>query len=183
MRTIAKNLLPLFFITMFLAVVFPVWSQESQPEQTPDQPTQTAETEQASTPDASTDEVSTSIDSEISVWTNDVEEDSSKAEEYGEIPEGFLVNYLSARILMKDDRHVDVRARNVGLNNGIYGMDYGVIGKYEVYVDYRKIPHLFSKSGETIWNEDSSGVWALPDSVQGAIQDLNPFPVNSSDPI
>jgi MtrB/PioB family decaheme-associated outer membrane protein len=182
MRTIAKNLLPLFFITMFLAVVFPVWSQESQPEQTPDQPTQTAETEQASTPDASTDEVSTSIDSEISVWTNDVEEDSSKAEEYGEIPEGFLVNYLSARILMKDDRHVDVRARNVGLNNGIYGMDYGVIGKYEVYVDYRKIPHLFSKSGETIWNEDSSGVWALPDSVQGAIQDLNPFPVNSSDP-
>ncbi len=192
MRSITIKLLPQLLVALFLAIVFPVWAQETQSEEKSDQQTATSETEQATTPeasseqattpDASSDEVSTSIDSEISVWTNDVEEDSSKAEEYGEIPEGFLVNFLSANIYMRDDRHLDVRARNVGLNNGIYGMDYGVIGRYNVFVDYRKIPHLFSKDGVTIYNEDSPGVWALPDSVQGAIQNLNPFPVSSSDP-
>jgi MtrB/PioB family decaheme-associated outer membrane protein len=211
MRTLVK-LLPILVVAL-LAVVFPVWSQESQPEQTPDEKTTTStdqteqttstdqteqttttstdQTEQApttSTPEQaastemSSDEVSTSIDSEISVWTSHAEDDSSKAEEYGEIPDGFLVNYLSANILMKDDRQLGVRARNVGLNNGIYGFDYGVIGRYKLFVDYRKIPHLFSKEGETIYNEDSPGVWALGDSVQGAIENLNPFPPVSSDP-
>jgi MtrB/PioB family decaheme-associated outer membrane protein len=179
MRTIEKNLLLQIFLIAFLAVVFPVWSQESQPEEKPDD-------EQTATTDASTDasmtDVITSIDSEISVWTSHADKDSSKAEEYGEIPDGFLINYLSANILMKDDRHLDIRARNVGLNNGIYGGDYGVVGKYNVFVDYRKIPHIFSKDGETIYNESPEGVWALADSIQGAIQNLNPFPVNSNDP-
>ncbi|HSE41905.1 MAG TPA: MtrB/PioB family decaheme-associated outer membrane protein [Acidobacteriota bacterium] len=182
MRTNAKKLLPLLFVIAFLVVVFPVWSQDSQPEQTPEEQTTTAETEQSDVPEMSSEEPLADIDSEISVWTNDVEEDSSKAEEYGEIPEGFFVNFLKADIQMKDDRFLGVRARNVGLNNGIYGFDYGVTGKYQVLVDYRKIPHLFSKSGETIYNENTSGVWELADSVQGAIQGLNPFPVNSSDP-
>lgn len=182
MRSITIKLLPQLLVALFLAIVFPVWAQETQSEEKSDQQTATSETDQATTPEESSDEVSTSIDSEISVWTNDVEKDSSKAEEYGEVPEGFLVNYLSAKILMKDDRHLDVRARNVGLNDGIYGLDYGVIGKYQVVVDYRKIPHLFSKDGVTIYNEDSPGVLALPDSVQGAIQSLNPFPPVSSDP-
>ena len=93
-----------------------------------------------------------------------------------------MVNFLSANILMKDDRRLNIRARNVGLNNAIYGFDYGMIDKYRVFVDYRKIPHLFSKDGETIFNENPQGVWALPDSIQGAIQNLNPFPVDSSDP-
>jgi hypothetical protein len=98
MRTIAK-LLPLFVIAL-LSVVFPVWSQESQQEQTSDQQTtnsteqteqattsSTPEAEQATTSEASSDEVSTSIDSAISVWTSHADKDSSKAEEYGEIPD------------------------------------------------------------------------------------------------
>jgi len=214
MRTIVK-LLPILVIAL-LAVVFPVWSQESQPEQTPDQKTTASsdqteqattastdqteqttttssdQTEQATTtstpeaeqtaPDASSDEVSTSIDSEISVWTSHADKDSSKAEEYGQIPDGFLVDYLSANIFMKDDRHLDIRARNVGLNDGIYGFDYGVIGRYGIFVDYRKIPHLFSKDGETIYNESSPGVWSLADSIQGAVENLNPFPPVSNEP-
>ena len=162
----AKTLLPLLFITFILAVVFPLWSQDTQPEQKPDE--QTKETEAATTDETAASDVITTIDSEISVWTSHADEDSSKAEEYGEIPDGFLVSFLSANILMKDDQHLNIRARNVGLNDGIYGGEYGVIGKYEVYVDYRKIPHLFSKDGETIFNESPESVWALADSIQGA---------------
>ena len=43
MRTIAKKLLPLLFVTFILAVVFPLWSQESEPEEKPDEPTTTTE--------------------------------------------------------------------------------------------------------------------------------------------
>jgi MtrB/PioB family decaheme-associated outer membrane protein len=151
------------FTSLFLifAFVLPLWPQETTTEQ------------QGTT---------TSIDSEISVWTNHVVKDSSKAEEYGEVPEGFLVDHVNAQIWMKDGREMGIRATNVGLNHAIYGFDYGVSGKYHLDIDYRKIPHLFSKSGETIYNEDRPGEWRLADSVQDAIEDLNPFPVNSADP-
>ena len=168
-------------IALFLALVFPVHAQETQTEPTTDEQTESTETESTDTIEASED-TTAEIDTEISVWTNYVDEDSSKAEEYGEVPEGFLVNHVSAEIWMKDDRNLSIRARNVGLNHGVYGFDYGVIGRYQLYVDYTKIPHLFSKSGEIIFTEDAAGVWAIADSIQGGIQNLNPFPVNSSDP-
>src|SRR5262249_29588457 len=116
MRINAKNLLLLLFVTYVLAKVFSLCSQYRQPKQKPEE--QNKETEQTSTQDGSTSDVITTIDSEISVWTSHADEDSSKAEEYGEIPDGFLVNFLSADILMKDDRHLNIRARNVGLNDG-----------------------------------------------------------------
>lgn len=181
MRAMEKRQVPLFLVVLLLAVAFPIWSQESEPDTTPEQQTESPDTENTNMNEDS-DETTSAIDAEVSVWTNDVEKDSSKAEEYGEVPEGFLVNYLKAEVNMKEDRYFELRARNVRLNNALYDFEYGVRGKYELYVDYTKIPHLFSKSGETIYNEDSPGVWALADSIQGAIQNLNPNPVLSTDP-
>src|SRR5262249_50790975 len=96
------------------------------------------------------------------------------------VPHGFLLQHLRVDLNMKEGRYFDLSAENAGLNNGQYGFNYGVHGNYDIYVDYSKIPHLFSKDGETIWNEDKDAQWRLADSVQGAIQNLNPVP--TSDP-
>lgn len=114
-----------------------------------------------------------SIQVDTAVQLKGVGDDSSKAEEYGEVPEGFLINHVRIQLNLKDDRYLDVFADRARLNNAHYGMEYGVQGKYRLNVDYLKIPHLFSRTGETIWTETAPGVWELPDSVQSAIQNLN----------
>ncbi|HJZ13455.1 MAG TPA: MtrB/PioB family outer membrane beta-barrel protein, partial [Acidobacteriota bacterium] len=105
----------------------------------------------------------------------EVVDDSSKAEEYGEVPEGFLINSFNVDVAMKSDRFLEFGGKNVGLNSARYDFDYGVSGKYDVFFNYTKIPHLFSKSGETIWTELNPGQWRLADNIQQVIQDLNPF--------
>src|SRR3972149_9968683 len=145
-----KRIVPILLL-LVLALAWPVWSQEDN------------------------DETEANIDSTVAVWGQYVVDDSSKAEEYGEVPEGFLINSFNVDVDMKSDRYLGFRGSRVGLNNGQYQLDYGVRGKYQLYVDYTKIPHLFSKAGETIWTEVSPGVWRLPDSVQQTIQNLNPF--------
>ena len=137
---------------LLLVLVVPGWAQESE------------------------DGTEVNIEATPTVWFNYVDKDSSKAEEYGEVPEGFLLKHFSADVRMKEDRYMEVRAKNVGLNNGRYGFEYGVHEKYDVYFDYTKIPHLFSKDGETIWTETRPGVWEIPDVLQQGIENLNPFP-------
>jgi MtrB/PioB family decaheme-associated outer membrane protein len=122
------------------------------------------------------EEAETEIDSDISIWWNEFQDESSKAEEYGELPEGFLVNEFKALFDFKDDRFINVRGDRVGLNNAFYGFEYGVEGDYKFFLNYRKIPHLFSREGETIWTESSPGVWTLADNLQTGIQNINPLP-------
>ncbi len=154
-------------LLLSLAVIVPLYAQEEAAEQ--------AKTETPSSTEPE-EETETSIEATAGVWGNHFVEDSSKAEEYGEVPEGFLINSFRVGVEMKEDRFLELRGKNVGLNNGQYGFDYGVRGKYEYYLDYTKIPHLFTRSGETIWTETSPGIWSLPDSLQLAIENLNPVP-------
>jgi MtrB/PioB family decaheme-associated outer membrane protein len=165
------------FLILFLlpfCVVFPLVAQEEEAEQA-----KTEETAGGTEPEME-DEADTTIETTAGVWGNHFIEDSSKAEEYGEVPEGFLINSFKVAVDMENDRFLELRGRNVGLNNGQYSFDYGVDGKYEFYLDYSKIPHLFSRQGETIWTETSRGVWSLPDTLQQAIENLNP--VANTDP-
>jgi MtrB/PioB family decaheme-associated outer membrane protein len=124
----------------------------------------------------------TSIDATAAVWGNHFEEESSKAEEYGEIPEGFLINSFKADVRLKSDRFIELGGKNVGLNDARYTFNYGITGKYRLHLDYTKIPHLFSRNGETIWTETAPGQWRLSDAVQNAIESLNPVPPNTLDP-
>ncbi len=184
MRATKQTQIKAFLLFLFLALVaLPLWSQESGQETQAAETTETApQTEPAAEAAETTgdEDIQTEIDGTVSVWGTDVVEDSSKAEEYGEVPQGFLIESLKVAVNMKDDRFLGIRAKNVGLNDGRYGFDYGVSGSYELSIDYAKIPHLFSKDGETIWNESASGIWTLPDALQGAIQGLNDVP--TSDP-
>ena len=172
MRPNYRNLLSIFIAILFLGFGLSIWAQEQTATDKPeDKPAENASKEESPVAD---------IDSIISVWGTHKTEDSSKAEEYGEVPHGFLLQYLRTAINMKEGRYFNLEASNAGLNNGQYSFDYGVHGSYGIYVDYSKIPHLFSKDGETIWNQENGSQWRLADSVQGAIQGLNDVP--TSDP-
>lgn len=103
-----------------------------------------------------------------------VAEDSSKAEEYGEVPEGFVIKRFYADFDLKNkDSYLRMWGNNARLNFADYGVEYGEYGKFKLSSDYHKIPHLFSRSGETIWAETSPGVWRVPDTLQQVVQDQN----------
>ncbi len=181
MRATEQKQIKILLFLMFLALMpLPLWSQESNQEtqsaETTATATQTQPASEANESTENTEDTKTTIDGTVSVWGTDVVEDSSKAEEYGEVPSGFLIDALTVDVDMKDDRFMGIRAKNVGLNDGRYGFDYGLSGSYKLNIDYTKIPHLFSKDGETIWNESAPGIWTLPDALQGAIQGLNDVP-------
>ncbi|MEW6368221.1 MAG: MtrB/PioB family decaheme-associated outer membrane protein [Acidobacteriota bacterium] len=128
------------------------------------------------------DGVVTDVFVDSTVGVKDITEDSSKAEEYGEIPEGFYVRKLRASFGWESSgRSLEFTGDNVGLNFGHYTLDYGKSGLYNLSVDYRKIPHLFSKDGITMWSELEPGRWRVADSIQKAIQDLNPY--DPADPL
>ena len=143
------------FILLLLAL--PLSAQEQQP----------AEKEDDS------EENQAFVDAVAAVWLTDIIEDSSKAEEYGQLPQGFVINSFSARMLRKDGHFLNLNGERVRLNNAHYGFDYGMSGKYVLKVDYSKIPHEFSKSGLTIWTETAPGVWSLADDLQQTVQNLN----------
>lgn len=114
------------------------------------------------------------LDVTTSVEGKYVAEDSSKAEEYGEVPEGFVIRRFYADFGLKNkDSYLRMWGNNVRLNFADYGIEYGEYGKFKLSTDYRKIPHLFSRSGETIWAETSAGVWRLPDTLQQVVQNQN----------
>lgn len=168
-----KKLNIVMLLLLSLCFVFPVLAQEEETEQAKPEVAGRTEPE-------TTEETDTTIETTAGIWGNHFVDDSSKAEEYGELPEGFLINSFKVAVNMKEDRFLEIRGRNVGLNNGQYGFDYGVSGKYQFFLDYSKIPHFFSREGETIWTETSAGVWSLPDSLQLAIENINP--VANTDP-
>jgi MtrB/PioB family decaheme-associated outer membrane protein len=159
-----------FLLVMLLSLVVVIsLSAQEQEEEKELSTTATDSTE----PDVETE---TTIEATAGVWGNYFDEESSKAEEYGELPEGFLINSFRVGVEMQEGRFLQLRGRNVGLNNGQYGFDYGKEGRYDFYLDYSKIPHLFTRDGETIWTETSPGVWSLPDVLQLAIENINPVP-------
>jgi MtrB/PioB family decaheme-associated outer membrane protein len=163
----------LMLLLLSFCFVFPVLAQEEESEQAKPEVSGTTD------PDPAV-EADTTIETTAGVWGNHFIDESSKVEEYGEIPEGFLINSFKVAVDMKEDRFLELRGRNVGLNSGQYAFDYGVSGKYEFYLDYSKIPHYFSRDAETIWTETARGVWSLPDNLQLAIENINP--VANTDP-
>lgn len=143
------------WLLLLLLLVSPVCAQEQEEDQ------------------ENEDETVSFIDTTIAVWLTDIVEDSSKAEEYGQLPDGFLINEFNVALYKPNGRFLNMDGERVGLDNAHYGFDYGMSGKYALTIDYLKIPHLFSKSGETIWVETDPGVWSLADNLQQTIQNLN----------
>ena len=107
----------------------------------------------------------------VEVLDSHVDTNSAKWEEYRDMSNGFTIPLLHLTGESADgNREVDLRAVNVDRTDARYSLDYGVSGKYELFVDYNKIPHHFGNDGHMLWTRTGPGVYEIPDPVQQQIQ-------------
>jgi MtrB/PioB family decaheme-associated outer membrane protein len=76
----------------------------------------------------------------------------AKFEEYGEIPPGPYVDTVRMRALSKDGVYgIDFWARNIGLNNQTYYLDFSKIGEHYLTIIWDQTPHEISTSAKTVF--------------------------------
>lgn len=107
----------------------------------------------------------------FSIVERDVDSTSAKFEEYRDIDSGFNLPWLRIFGESADgERYVAFRAVNAKRNDARYTLDYGVVGKYNLLVDYNKIIHRFGNDGRMLWTRTGPGRLEIADTIQQANQ-------------
>ncbi|MCF1503507.1 MtrB/PioB family decaheme-associated outer membrane protein [Afifella sp. H1R] len=77
---------------------------------------------------------------------------SAKFEEYGDVPSGLLLEKLMFGWQSGDGLYSgEVRAENIGQNNGRYIFDWSRTGLLDGTFMWDEIPHLYSTTAQSIW--------------------------------
>src|SRR3954464_1664146 len=143
-------------------------------QQTPDQQTQKMEKEVAPTADAKAAPERTfsfSVDPLVIGAINaDVNTNSAKWEEYRDMSSGFVIPELHLIGVGSGDRELDFYSERLGREDARYTLFYGVPGRYELTVDYNKIPHHFGNDGHMLWTRTGPGRLEIADPIQAALQ-------------
>ena len=107
----------------------------------------------------------------IAIAEVDVDTDSAKFSEYRDTSQGLLIPRLQLSGATEDhNRHLDLLLARVGRDDARYLFDYGYSGKYELSVDYNRIPHRFGNNGRTLFSQTGPGRYEIADPVQGVLQ-------------
>ncbi len=100
--------------------------------------------------------------------TVDGERDSSKFEEYREIPDG-----VSGKIKLgyKTDRYFfDLKAKDIAEDDQYFRIRSGLYGKFKVEAIYDKIPHRFAYDARTLYSGIGTGQLVLSDLIQSTLE-------------
>ncbi|NJL50261.1 MAG: MtrB/PioB family decaheme-associated outer membrane protein [Blastochloris sp.] len=103
-------------------------------------------------------------------------ESRAKFEEYGDINSGFFFEKLVLGAQTKDgDYETELRADNAGNNNQRYIWDWSKSGEYYSTLSWDQIPHLYSTSAYSIWDNSTVGTNFLttPVSIPGLANPAN----------
>ncbi|MBI4609254.1 MAG: MtrB/PioB family decaheme-associated outer membrane protein [Candidatus Rokubacteria bacterium] len=94
-----------------------------------------------------------------------------KFEEYRDIPQGIFLEDLRLRLDSKDESYsLEFRAKEAGEEDQNFLLRSSKLGRYEFEFEWDQIPHVFSRTGRSPYNETSRGVFELPDSIQTTLQ-------------
>ena len=98
--------------------------------------------------------------------------DSSKFEEYRDIPSGVFVRYFrfSADDLFRKNFFIHFQTRESLEKDQTYLLDLGVPGKYQFEFRWDQTPHLFTTSAQSLFLQSSPGVFTIADPVQAILQ-------------
>jgi MtrB/PioB family decaheme-associated outer membrane protein len=100
--------------------------------------------------------------------TVDGERDSSKFEEYRDIPDGVSGK---VRLGYRSDRYFfDLKAKDIAEDDQYFRLRSGLYGKFKVEIIYDKIPHRFAYDARTLYSGIGSGTLVLSDAVQSALE-------------
>ena len=96
---------------------------------------------------------------------------SSKFEEYREINRGLFLEDLSLDIEDKKDRYyIEFRGHDFIEEDQNYQARAGRYGKYYFEFEWDQIPHVFSNTGQLLYNRAGKGTFVLDDIIQSTIQ-------------
>jgi MtrB/PioB family decaheme-associated outer membrane protein len=97
----------------------------------------------------------------------DSDTNSSKFEEYRDVPSGIVMPFF--RLLTEGKLRVDLVAQNVLRQDGRYRLFLDT-EPMRVRVDYNRIPHRFGNDGHTLLEATHRGVLEISDTIQRAHQ-------------
>ncbi len=106
----------------------------------------------------------------LGVLETDVDTDSARFQEYRNLGSGFRGALHLAGESEDGDRTFDFRAVNLSRDDARYTLEYGVAARWNVLLDYNKIPHRFGNNAKLLWSRTGPGVYEIADPVQAQIQ-------------
>lgn len=97
---------------------------------------------------------------------------TSKFNEYSDRRNGF---YLRRADLLFDNffgtgNFIELKTTSSVYRNQSYLVNYGRYGKFLMQFRYDEIPHIYTNTARTIYNEVSPGVWQVPVALKQAMQ-------------
>lgn len=97
--------------------------------------------------------------------------DRGKFEEYRDIPRGLFLEDLRFSLGSNEGTHVsEFRARRIGQRDQRFLVRSSTPGRYEFEFVWDQIPHVFSNTARTLYQETGRGVLVLDDAIQSAVQ-------------
>ena len=107
----------------------------------------------------------------LSGQINDAQGDSSKLEQYEEIPEGVLVP-CAAYSWSNEKYFFDAKAIDIGYDDMFIGGLFGKKGGFLFDLGWDQNPNWQSNTARTPYTETSAGVFTVPDSMRLALQNV-----------
>lgn len=104
----------------------------------------------------------------------DVDDDSSKFNEYRDVRDGFYVYDLDFELLDNGKgRYVELDGQNLSREDQTIGLRAGRFGQWELDLDWNEIPHLLSNAAQTPYRDRGRGLLDLPATVPITFTRLN----------
>jgi hypothetical protein len=107
----------------------------------------------------------------LSGQINDAQGESSKLEQYEEIPEGVLVP-CAAYSWSNEKYYFDAKAIDIGYDDQFLGGLFGKKGGFLFDLSWDQNPNWQSNTARTPYTEGAAGVFSAPDSMRLALQNV-----------
>ncbi|MBI4519467.1 MAG: MtrB/PioB family decaheme-associated outer membrane protein [Gemmatimonadetes bacterium] len=99
---------------------------------------------------------------------------SSKFAEYQSIPDGWFLDRVDLRLDWGQTGHyLALRASDALEGDQQVRLRAGRAGRWELGLEFSKLPHAYSNTGRTLYTETAPGVFRLPDDVQAQLRTIS----------
>ncbi len=97
---------------------------------------------------------------------------TSKFNEYRDVRNGFYVRRLDVRYdnVLNSKNYVALQSQRTLYRDQGYLATFGQYGKFKLQFRYDEIPHIYSNTTRTLFNQTSPSVWSFPSLIRQSIQ-------------
>jgi MtrB/PioB family decaheme-associated outer membrane protein len=97
---------------------------------------------------------------------------TSKFNEYRDVRDGFYVRRLDVQFdnVLNSKNYAALQSQRTLYRDQSYLATFGQYGKFKLQFRYDEIPHIYSNTTRTLFNQTSPGVWIFPSLIRQSIQ-------------